>query len=71
MRRWRSLMKATSKFFIVDNPDGLSDGLIKSRNKETIGIANNYDAPDGMYIKCSLNKYWIISDEDYKKLKNK
>lgn len=60
---------ATQKFFIIDNTDGTSDGVIKDREKNEIGLAWQEEAPVGHYINCSLNGYWIISDEDYKKLK--
>lgn len=59
---------ATSKFFIVDNPEDGSDGVIQSRTKDIVGLAWNKPAPDGGYIKCSLDGYWLVSEEDYKKL---
>lgn len=59
---------ATSKFFIVDNPEDDSDGLIQSREKEIVGRAWNKDGPTN-YIDATLEGYWIIPDEDYKLLR--
>lgn len=60
---------ATSKFYIIDNPEGNSDGLIQTREKENVGYAYNQEAPVGMFINCSLENHWIITDEEYKLLK--
>ena len=60
---------ATRKFFIIDNPNGGSDGVIQTREKENVGFAYNNEAPNGMYISCSLETHWIITNEEYKQLK--
>lgn len=59
---------ATTKFYIVDEYNELSDGRIVSREKVTIGQAWNQPAPDGIYINCSLEGHWIITDEEMKLL---
>ncbi len=61
---------ATSKFYIIDNPNGQSDGIIQTREKENVGFAYNQDAPNGTFINCSLENHWIITDEEYKLLKD-
>ena len=66
--RYRTSM-SSRKFYIIDNPQGQSDGVIKNKNKELLGYAYDQPAPVGSYIECSLDGYWIVSDEDYKKLK--
>lgn len=60
---------ASQKFYIIDNPDGTSDGIIKDREKNQIGLAYQQEAPVGHYISCSLDGYWIVTDEDYKLIK--
>jgi hypothetical protein len=60
---------ASQKFFIIDNPNGDSDGIIQGRDKINIGRAWNQDAPDGKFINCTLQDYWIVSEEDYKEYK--
>ena len=62
---------ASRKFYIIDNTEGQSDGVIKNKNKEVVGYAYNQPAPIGSYIECGLDGYWIVSDEDYKLLKQK
>lgn len=64
---------ASQKFYIIDNPEGNSDGVIKDRNKDVVGYAYNQPAPVGSFINCSLDGHWIITDEElkeYKQLKN-
>lgn len=60
---------ATQKFHIVDNPEDFSDGIISDREKNKIGLAWQNEAPNGFYISGELKDYWIISEEDYKLLK--
>ena len=60
---------ATQKFHIIDNPEDFSDGIISDREKNKIGLAYQNEAPNGFYISGELDGYWIIGDEDYKKLK--
>jgi hypothetical protein len=60
---------ATKGFYIVDTNDGISDGVIYDREKNVVGRAWQQEAPVGNYISGKLDGYWIISDEDYKKLK--
>jgi len=60
---------ASQKFAIIDNPNGDSDGIIKGRDKQVIGRAWNQDAPNGKFINCTLQDYWIVSEEDYKLIK--
>jgi hypothetical protein len=60
---------ATQKFAIIDNHEPNSDGIITDREKNHIGLAWQELAPNGHFINCSLDGYWIVSDEDYKKLK--
>lgn len=60
---------ATQGFFITDNKDDISDGIISDREKNKIGLAWQHEAPVGHYISGKLDGYWIISDEDYKLLK--
>jgi hypothetical protein len=60
---------ATSKFFITDNPSEESDGIIKTADKETIGLAWQNEAPNGFYITGKLDGFVIISKEEYNKLK--
>jgi hypothetical protein len=60
---------STQKFYIIDSHNEDSDGIIKDREKNEIGRAWNQLAPEGTFINCSLNGYWIISEEDYKLLK--
>ena len=60
---------ATSKFYIIDNPNGQSDGIVQTREKENIGFAYNQEAPVGTFINCSLDNHWIITDDEYKLLK--
>ena len=57
---------ASAKFCIIDNPNGQSDGVIKDREKNVIGNAYNQTAPVGTFINCSLDGYWVITDEEYK-----
>ena len=59
---------ASRKFYIIDNTQGESDGVIKNKNKEVVGYAYNQPAPVGSYIECSLDGHWIVTDEDYKLL---
>ena len=61
---------ATQGFFIIDNPDKTSDGVIKSKDKEVLGLAWQQEAPVGNFITGKLDGYWIITDEEYKQLKN-
>jgi len=60
---------ASQKFYVIDNHENNSDGIIKDREKNKIGLAWIQDAPDGHFINCSLDGYWIISEEDYKEYK--
>jgi hypothetical protein len=60
---------STTKFYIVDDPNQPLAGIIKDREKNPIGRAYQQEAPEGHFINCSLDGYWIVSDEDYKKLK--
>ena len=60
---------ATSKFFIIDNPNEDSDGIVQLRTKENVGRAWNQEAPNGMFINCTLENYVIISKEEYNELK--
>ncbi len=60
---------ASQKFFIIDNPNEDSDGIIQGRDKENIGRVWNQDAPDGKFINCTLEGYWIVSEKDYKLIK--
>jgi len=67
--KWKNM--SSRKFYIIDNTQGESDGVIKNKDKEVIGYAYNQPAPNGTYIECSLDGHWIISSEDYKVLKQK
>lgn len=60
---------STSKFYIIDNANGDSDGIIQDREKRNIGRAWNQLAPNGTFINCTLEDYVIISKEEYKQLK--
>ena len=60
---------ASQGFFIIDNKDNISDGIIRDREKNNIGLAWQHEAPVGHYISGKLDGYWIISEEDYQKLK--
>lgn len=60
---------ASSKFFILEKEGSQYDAIIQSLDKQDIGTVTQHDAPVGNYLKCNLNGYWIISEEDYKKLK--
>jgi len=60
---------ATQKFAIIDNNESSSDGIIQDREKNNVGLAWIQDAPNGHFINCSLDGYWIVSEEDYKKIK--
>lgn len=62
---------ATRKFHIVDTEEEIADGIVKSVNKETIGLAWQNEAPVGYFITVQLDGYVIIKDEEYKLLKNK
>lgn len=60
---------ATQKIHIIDSHAESYDGLVQTPTKENIGIAFQNDAPDGHFITCQLENYWIITDEDYKLLR--
>ncbi len=60
---------ATTRFYIIDNNEPNSDGVIKDREKNQIGLAWIQDAPNGKFINCTLQDYWIVSEEDYKLIK--
>lgn len=60
---------ATQKLDIIDNHEDFSDGLVYTRDKELIGYAYQNEAPVGHYIAISLDNHWIITDEEYKLLK--
>lgn len=60
---------ATKKLYILDNPDVGADGLIKTREKVEVGEAWNREGPNQMYIECNLINHWIITEEEYNKLK--
>lgn len=60
---------ATKRFYIIDNELGESDGIIQTSDKSNVGIAYNKEAPTGMFIDCYLEDRWIITDEEYKLLK--
>lgn len=60
---------SSRRFHIIDSQVGKFDGLIKNKNKEIVGYAYNQPAPNGTYIDCSLDGYWLVSDEDYKIIK--
>jgi len=62
---------ATQGFFITDTDDGISDGLIKDKDKNLIGRAWQQEAPVGHFINGKLEGYWIITNEEYKILKQK
>lgn len=58
---------STQKLYIVKNY-GESDGLVKTRDNVVIGEAWNKEGPEDKYITISLNKHWIITDEENKLL---
>lgn len=60
---------ATQGFFIIDTDDGISDGLIKDKDKNIIGRAWQQEAPVGHFINGKLDGYWIITNDEYKQLK--
>jgi hypothetical protein len=60
---------ATQRLFIIDNHEDVSDGIIKTHNKETIGLAWNSDAPDGKFINCHITNGWVLSEEEYQEYK--
>ena len=60
---------ATRKFFITDNHEPISDGVIKSHDKEKLGLAWQNEAPDGHFISGELKGHWIITDEENTLLK--
>lgn len=57
---------ATTKLFIIDTKDGISDGLAQTPDKKNIGRAYQQEAPDGYFITIKLEDHWIVTDEDYK-----
>lgn len=59
---------ASQGFFIIDNRENISDGIIKSKSKETLGLAYQEEAPEGHYIVGKLKGYWIITEDEYKLL---
>lgn len=60
---------ATQRFHITDTERDDADGIIQDREHNHIGLAWQNDAPDGHYITGQLEGYWIVSEEDYKLLK--
>ena len=61
---------ATQKFFIIKNTSGTSDGIVQMLDKGNIGSVYKYEAPDGHFFKVSLDAHWVITDEDYKLLRD-
>jgi hypothetical protein len=59
---------ATTKLFIIDTNDGISDGIAQTPEKKNIGRAYQSEAPNGYFITVKLENHWIITDEDYKQL---
>lgn len=62
---------ATSKLFITDTSDGISDGIVKNPDKEEVGRAWQHEAPVGNYIVVKLNNFWVVSEEDHKLIRQK
>jgi hypothetical protein len=60
---------ATQKFHIINHNENGSDGVIKDKKKNKIGLVWLQDAPNGKFINCTLQDYWIVSEEDYKLIK--
>lgn len=60
---------ASSKFFIVEKENCAFDAVIQSLDKKDIGIVIQCEAPVGHYLKCNLDKHWIVTDEEYKLIK--
>jgi hypothetical protein len=64
---------ATQVFHVLNKEDygGHADVVVVSRDKKVLGGGEKLVAPSGRnFLKVRLKDYWIISDEEYKKLKN-
>lgn len=62
---------ATQKLLITKNHSEESDGKVWNREKDIIGAAWNKQGPNDKYIEIKLDGYWLLSDEEINKLKNK
>jgi hypothetical protein len=65
---------ATQSFFVVNSKDLSfqvnSDAVIEGKDKKFLGEAYKKKAPsDRTFLVCKLQDHWIITNEEYKKLK--
>lgn len=60
---------ATSKLHIIDSNEENIDGAVYTPDKRKVGVAWQNDAPTGYFITLQLDNHWVITDEEYKLLK--